>query len=216
MFLPIALLLACSGGPDDSTAPPTETELVFDQETTLRPAKKSCNHPPDYSFGATNTRHAAVALEPPDPPYEVRSVSAMLGLAGSAILQCDETQMALLMFTIDPSTDATDFNGGATPSWTPIQSAIVGGPAALAPDGTVTWTLDEPYLVEDSGTLWIGYEPIESGSGDSYPCLAVCDGGQGGSWLWRDSGGEFVPVLGINDEPAFFEVSAVVAHPTRD
>jgi hypothetical protein len=77
---------------------------------------------------------------------------------------------------------------------------------------TVTWTLDEPLVIEEAGTLWVGYQasPPEGVDG-TISCMAGCtdEVTPSNAWQWQMDSEAFE----LNTESAHASVRVTIGSP---
>jgi len=183
---------------DDSSD--TGTDAAFGNEIALSPFTSdsfetlNVDSDPDRS-SYFPVRHyfwpvGLTALEAPEPPYEIRALSIWVMAGANAACNdfnsswdCQEaahcdTRTPLKLVAYVGETPPRSFAGGDNdlelPDLPYTASVEVSGGYGAPADWDaelLTGTLDEPVLVEESGTLWVGYAQTTE-SGVNVPCVA--------------------------------------------
>lgn len=115
-----------------------------------------------------------------DAGFVVKSFDVGLYATTALEKDCDPRVGLEVMLWVSSESPA-DYDSAASPMNVPFQvSASAVG--TLAPvDGSdavdvITVTLDEPLLVEQAGTLYVGYRNNGAGTATAFGCMALCEG----------------------------------------
>jgi len=197
-ILALLTFAACGAKSDDDSN--DSASLSFEEEMVVGPLNEQLferfrEDSDESRFSYFPARHnfwpvGLVAVEAPEPPYEIRELS-VITLAGAEAncnefdsnwdcqqpADCDTTvPLQLVAYVSDES--PRSFGGGSEdldlPSIPYIATVEVSGGVG-APgnwDGEIlTGVLDTPVVVDEPGTLWIGYAQITA-SGEAASCPA--------------------------------------------
>ena len=192
-------ILACTNDKDGDTGSAFSAANSFTEETQVGPLDEALferfleDSDPDRGSYFPARKHfwplGLVAVDAPEPPYEIRSISTFV-LAGAEAncsefdsewecqqpADCDTTvPLTLVAYVGDAS--PRSFGGGEAdlelPSVPFVASVEVSG--GVGAPGTwdgerLDGVFDSPVLIEEPGTLWIGYaQSTESGEKASCP-----------------------------------------------
>jgi hypothetical protein len=212
-------LVACppAGDDDDDSAVVDDDDFVATQEVTFADAQLDADGACDWAsywpaLERTNPVFA-VSVEAPEPPYEIRSISAMVldyndnGFAGQ---DCDGAVELRLFAFVHDGEDLTDWT--ATGADWPELPSVASGKVIGDGDGDgdpatdlLTLTFDPPVRVDEPGLLWIAYETVtEEGSLISCPlgCAPPADSSNlSPAWSYEPEGNAWGSAPGWHEFP---------------
>lgn len=189
--LAVALLVGCG-----ASSPTFDTEEVLAVEGYAACAEEA----PTVYWPRELAEWVAVSFPAPAAPYEVRAVTVGMlrtdAVNGGIACRAD-AELELSVFVQKGKQPDPFVGDDGLPVWPAGAAATVSGKVGTTgASNPVTWTLDDPLLVEeDGGRIWVGYHAPDPGT-EGVQCLAGCeDEAQVPGWQWASgaTGGGRMP-----------------------
>ena len=173
----LAVLIGC--GPEE-----VEDLPDFSQTTALEsPDASTCE--PNVYWPAGLYPLLVDRFTPPEPPYEITHIGAVLFQGENAFSGRDcalDVGLHVLVWPADGATlDAPIATGGVI-DVTPLAEAFVTVDPTAEPFALGTVALDPPVRVEQPGDLWVGMGAVGDVPSQPGACLAGCDAAGDGQW----------------------------------
>ena len=212
-----SLSVACSSGGSDTGSKPGggdsddtgTTPAGFENEVELADSKVdsetgTCDIAYYWPVHEKVSPLMVVRLESPEPPYEIRSLAASVfsvatgafSLDDGTTLDCSGSRSLRLFAFVTEATDMSAYvlADGAWPDIPAIAEVTVTG----AGDGEdwvevelIEGGLDVPVRVEEPGSLWVGYEWLETSEQTAVQCAAGCNRGRLDTFSYMVEGNEW-------------------------